>query len=50
MEWLKRFQEILSGKIPKGVKRSNQWPAIREKHLRTHPECAPVIQSSHPRT
>lgn len=40
MEWLKRFQEILSGKIPKGVKRSNAWPTTRQKHLLTHPECA----------
>lgn len=40
MEWLKRWQEILSGKIPKGVKRSPHWPEVRGRHLRLHPECA----------
>lgn len=40
MEWLRRWRDILVGRIPKGVKRSPQWPEVRERHLRLHPECA----------
>lgn len=40
MEWIRRLQDILSGKIPKGVKRSPKWPKAREAHLKQNKYCA----------
>jgi len=38
--WMLRLQDVLSGKLPKGAKRSPEWGKVREKHLKQHPRCA----------
>jgi len=40
MDWITRIQDILAGKLPKGVKRSPHWSATRAKHLKAHSACA----------
>ena len=38
--WWNHYTDRLAGKLPKGLKRSGQWPAVRDEHLQQHPKCA----------
>lgn len=40
MNWLTRLQDVLSGKAPKGQKRSPLWPKTRSEYMKAHPRCA----------
>lgn len=39
-EILKHISEALTGKIPAGAKRSDEWPATRNAFLKDNPTCA----------
>ncbi len=34
------IQDKLQGKVPRGTKRSDKWPEIRNAFIKSHPECA----------
>jgi hypothetical protein len=34
-----RIQDVLSGKLPKGVKRSPRWSRVRAQYLQAYPVC-----------
>lgn len=34
------IKDRISGKVPKGSKRSNQWPKVRAAHLKDNASCA----------
>lgn len=37
---IQSIKEQASGKVPKGSKRSDKWPAVRAAHLKQFPRCA----------
>ena len=37
---LERLRDRITGRAPKGAKRSNGWPAARAAYLEGHPQCA----------
>jgi 5-methylcytosine-specific restriction enzyme A len=39
MKLLTHIKDRLSGKIPKGAKRSDKWPSVRKAHLQKYPRC-----------
>jgi len=40
MGLLTRIKDRLSGRVPAGMKRSDEWPIVRKEYLEKHPSCA----------
>lgn len=35
-----RIADRITGRVPRGMKRSPQWPEVRKEHLKKYPKCA----------
>lgn len=44
---IETIKEKLSGKVPLFFRRSNKWPAVRAKFLKSNPSCAACGQTDH---